>query len=109
LTIDDDAFETETDVAVCMDVPGALFPPDVPPTTLTADGGPVEGGEGGGIYAGMLCELDDVWLMGLGAVVEDDPVSLLIAPAIFLDIPMVMIALPLVMNGTASGYGSVGL
>lgn len=36
----------------------------------------------------MLCELDDVWLIGLGAVVEDDPVSLFIAPAIFFDIPM---------------------
>jgi hypothetical protein len=55
---------------------------------LTADG-VIEGGEGGAEYLGGAWELDEDWLIGRGAVVDDElePVSLLIAPAIFLDIP----------------------
>lgn len=88
----DDAFETETDVAVCIDVPDCIAPEwrafaDAELDMLTAVG-VVEGGEGGAVYLGIAWEeLDEDWLIGLGAVVDDEPVSLLMAPAIFLDMP----------------------
>lgn len=94
--MDDDALETETDVSVFIELPGAttaacdVFPD--PPVTLTAEG-VVEGGEGGGAYLGRPCELDAVLLIGRGAVVVEDPVSLLIAPAIFLDIPTAVVVI----------------
>lgn len=51
--------------------------------------GVIEGGEGGAEYLGGALKLDEDWLIGRGAVVDDEPepVSLLMAPAIFLDIP----------------------
>lgn len=89
-TIEEDAFDTETDVSVFIELPGAITAecdalPEAP-LTFTAEG-VVEGGEGGGAYLGRPCELEVVLLIGRGAVVVDDPVSLPIAPAIFLDIP----------------------